>query len=119
MLMRQKVVALCVGVGLVLFIFELIRRRRLREEYSWLWMLCGGSVAVLALWYDLLRWVSDLVGAVVVTSGLFFCGILFLVLICLQYAVRISQLSLQVKNLAQKVALLEEERQRKEGKGTV
>ena len=106
---RQKAVAVFLAVALVVFIFELIRRRRLREEYSWLWMLTGLAVLVLAVWDDLLAGLAGLIGSTSPPPTLFFLGVLFLVLICLQYAVRISALTVQVKNLAQKTALLEEE----------
>ncbi len=106
---RQKTVAVFLAIGLVILIFELIRRRRLREEYSWLWMLTGLAVLVLAVWDDLLAALSGLIGSTNPPPTLFFFGVLFVVLICLQYAVRISDLAVQVKNLAQKTALLEEE----------
>ena len=105
---QQKIVAVALAVGLILFIFELIRRRKLREEYSWLWMLSGFAVLVLAVWDNLLARLSAWIGSASPPPTLFFFGLLFLMLICLQYAVRISELSVQVKNLAQQVALLEE-----------
>lgn len=106
---RQKGVAIVLAVALVVLIFELIRRRRLREEYAWLWMLTGIGVLVLAVWDELLAGLSVLIGSASPPPTLFFFGVLFLVLICLQYAVRISALTVQVKNLAQKVAMLEDQ----------
>ncbi|MBI4230924.1 MAG: DUF2304 domain-containing protein [Planctomycetes bacterium] len=103
---RQRVVALVTAVTLVLMIFELVRRRRLREEYSWLWFLAAACVVVLALWDWLLGIVMRLIGAGLPVSALLFVAVLFLTLICIQYAVRISALSVQVKNLAQQVAIL-------------
>lgn len=107
---RQKAVAVALAAGLVVFIFELIRRRKLREEYSWLWMLSGLGILVLAVWDALLATLSRWIGAASPPPTLFFFGLLFLFLICLQYAVRISRLTVQMKNLAQKVAILEAER---------
>jgi Uncharacterized conserved protein (DUF2304) len=43
------------------------------------------------------------VGAWTPSSALFFFGELFLLAICLNYAVRLSGLTLQVKNLAQEL----------------
>ncbi len=111
---RQKAVAVALALGLVALIFELIRRRKLREEYSWLWMLTGLAVLVLSVWDELLAGLSGLIGSTNPPPTLFFFGVLFLVLICLQYAVRISVLTVQVKNLAQKVALLEDQVRRAE-----
>jgi hypothetical protein len=108
---RQKLFFLVVAVALLLVILELVRRRRLRVEYSWLWIAAGASIIALILRYDLLIAVSDLVGAVIPTSTLFFLCILYLALLSLNYSVRLSDLTRQVKDLAQEVALLRETRQ--------
>ena len=51
---RQQVVALIISVALLVLTVELVRRRKLREEYSVLWVLTSITVFVLAVWYDLL-----------------------------------------------------------------
>ena len=104
---RQKTLALIISTSLLILILELVRRRKLREEYSWLWLLTGLAILVLSLRYDLLVAVTTLIGAVVPVSALFFFGLILLMLISISYSVRISRLSLQVKNLAQKLTLLE------------
>ena len=104
--LRQKLVFLSLVVVLLLVILELVRRRRLRVEYSWLWLAATGSIVVLILRFDLLIWVSDRVGAVVVTSTLFFLCILFLALLSLHYSVRLTSLTHEVKELTQELALL-------------
>jgi len=105
--LRQKILAISLSIGLIILIFELVRRKKLREEYSWLWMLTGAIIFILAIWYDLLVFITHLVGAVLPTSTLFFFGIFFLVLISLYFSVKVSTLSNQIRELAQKQALLE------------
>jgi hypothetical protein len=109
---RQKVFFLSVAVALLLVIFELVRRRRLRVEYSWLWLLSGVTPIVLILRYDVLVAVTALVGAVIPTSTLFFLCVLYLALLSLDYAVRLTELTRQVKELTQELALLRAERER-------
>ena len=104
---RQKTLALAISGALLLLILELVRRRKLREEYSWLWLLTALAIMILALRYDLLLTMTRLIGAVVPVSTLFFFGLIFLMVISISYSVRISTLSLQVKNLAQKLTILE------------
>ncbi len=104
--LRQKVLAILLSVGLLIVIFELVRRRKLREEYSWLWMLTGAVVFVLAIWHDLLLFMTHLVGAALPASTLFFFGIFFLVLINLYFSVKVSTLTSQIKKIAQKLAIL-------------
>ena len=109
---RQQIVALIVSIALLVLIVELVRRRRLREEYSVLWILTAVGIFVLAVWYDLLVSLTHLIGAVLPTSTLFFFSLLFLVLLCLQFSVRISKLDEQVKELAQTLALRERRNRR-------
>ena len=52
--LRNKMLALLVGIGLLLLVIELVRRRKLREEYSWLWLMTGSVIILLSLWFDLL-----------------------------------------------------------------
>lgn len=104
---RQKTLAMVVSAVLLLLILELVRRRKLREEYSWLWLLTALAIMLLSLRFDLLQAMTRLIGAVVPVSTLFFFGLIFLMVISISYSVRISTLSLQVKNLAQKLAILE------------
>lgn len=103
---RQVVVFLGLVLILLVAILELVRRRALRVEYSWLWIVSCLTTILLILRYDLLVVLTDLVGAVVPTSTLFFLCILYLALLSLHYSIRISDLTHRVKDLAQEVALL-------------
>jgi Uncharacterized conserved protein (DUF2304) len=113
---RQKLFFLTTALGLLLVIVELVRRRRLRVEYSWLWIASGLTIILLILRYDLLIWMTGLVGAVIPTSTLFFFSILYLALLSLNYSVRLSILTRQVKELAQELALLRIEAEGGRGK---
>lgn len=103
---RQQLFAVLAAVGLFLLIVELVRRRKLREEYSWLWLLMGVAILFPTIFYPALVWFSELIGAVVITTTLFIVALLFVILVCIQFSVRISKLTTQVKDLAQEVALL-------------
>ena len=107
MLFRQSIFAIIMAVLLMLAIIELVRRRLLREEYSWLWLLTGASVIVVVAWYDALVWISRLIGAVLPTTTLFLVAIMFLMAISLHFSVKVSRLEDRIKELAQRHALLE------------
>jgi hypothetical protein len=106
MFFQQKVFAIIASILLMLVVVELVRRRRLREEYSWLWLLTGGVIILLVVWYDLLLFITHLIGAIAPTTTLFIFGLLFLMMISLHYSIQISRLSHQVKEMAQQLALL-------------
>lgn len=112
--LKQKIVAILIALSVFFVILELVRRRKLREEYSWLWLATGMMLVVLTLWYDLLVWITGLIGAMAPTSTLFFFGLIFLMLVCIQFSMRISKLTNQVKDLAQEVTLLRAGEQLKE-----
>ncbi len=103
---RQKVFALAVGIALFALIINLVYRRKLREEYSWLWLLVSLSVILLTAWYQLLVDLTGLIGATLPTTTLFLAGILFLVFINIHYSTKISALTDQVNALAREMALL-------------
>ena len=106
---RQQIFALIVGIAISIFIVEMVRRKKLREEYSWLWLLTSLGIIVLVIWYDLLVFITDMIGAVLPTTTLFVFGLLFLLLIALHYSVKISSLTDQVRKLAQKLSILQSE----------
>jgi hypothetical protein len=107
MTLHQKIFAVFVSIAIFVVIISLVRNRKLRVEYSWLWLLTGFVVFVLVVWYDLLVKLTALIGAVAPTTTLFIFSIIFLVFVSLHFAIKISQLSDQLKNLAQKISLLE------------
>ena len=101
--------ALSISLTLVVSVLYLVRRRRLREEYTPIWIAVSAALLVLSLWLQGLRMLTRAIGAWTPSSTMFFLGELFLVAICLNYAVRLSRASLSIKNLAQEVALLRAE----------
>ncbi len=109
MTIQQRVMAILIACAIFVVILELVRKRKLREEYSWLWLLTGAGLILLTVRYDLLVIVSRIIGAALPTSTLFFFGLIFLMLVCLQFSIRISKLTDQVKNLTQEIALLREQ----------
>ncbi len=106
---RNKIVALTFGIMMLFVIIELVRRRKLREEYSWLWLMTGGVILLLSLWFGLLKWMTHLVGAITPSSTIFLFAFLFLIFISLHFSVVISKLTDRNKELAQRYALLESE----------
>ena len=113
-----KVFSIMVGIAFLALIIELVRRQRLREDYSVIYLATGAVILLLVIKIDLLFKITDLLGAIVPASILFLFAILFLLLMSLQYAVKVSKLSNEVKNLAQKTALMDAEiRALREGAG--
>ena len=107
---RIQVISILICVFLVAYVFELVRRKHLSEEYSMGWLVTGTLMLILSVSEDALRWVSELVGATLFTSTLFFFGLLFLMVICLHFSIRISALTKQVRALTQHIGILDHEK---------
>ena len=108
---------LSLSVVLVAVILWLVRRRSLREEYTPIWLLVAAAMTVLSLRLDILAGITRAIGAWTPSSTVFFLGELFLLAICLNYAVRLSTAGVQIKNLAQDMAILRAELESLQGQG--
>lgn len=102
---NQKLLAAVMAAALLIFIVETVRRRKLREEYAWLWVLIGAIILILALWPALLQLITGLLGIELPVNTVFFFGLMFMVFINLHFSVKISHLTNQVKRLTQELAL--------------
>lgn len=109
LLERQRLVAVLVASGVLVLVVELVRRRKLREEYSWVWVATSLVLIALAASRDLLHTLSSWIGAASSVSTLFFGAFVFLLALVLQFSVRLSRLTHRHRTLAQRMALLEEE----------
>lgn len=108
--LRVSIVAAVASVLLLLFVFELIRSRRLRERYALLWLLTGVVTLALSLWRDGLNTIAGWVGVQTYPPAVLFAiASLFILAVLLHYSTVISKLSDQNVILAQRLALLEAE----------
>jgi hypothetical protein len=104
-----KLISISGSALVLLVVFELIRRGRLKERYSLLWLFSGIVLLVLSLFRGLLESISHAVGVFYPPSLLFLVAFIFLLFITLHFSVIISGLADQNKKLAQEIALLRQE----------
>jgi len=105
-LTRVAVIAIAVLVAGI--VVELVRRRRMMERYALLWLGAAATLLVLAIWKGLLTTLSSDVGIKAPANALFAVGFAFVVVLLLSVSLAISRLSDQNKQLAQRVALLDD-----------
>ena len=103
---EARLLALVLSLTLVCVVMWLVRRRTLRAEYTPIWMGVAFGLFLVGLNLDILRGVARVLGAWTISSTVFFLGEFFLLAICLNYAVRLSQAGTQIRRLAQELALL-------------
>jgi hypothetical protein len=116
-------IAAIAGSGFILVIvIELIRRNRLKERYSLIWLATAVILIFFSIWRRLLDRVALFFGIYYPPSFLFLIAILFLIVLLLHFSTIVSSLSEQNKRLAQEVAILKtrmekEERGNADGEG--
>ena len=103
---RIQIIAILGSLIIVLLVFWLIRRRKLREEYSFLWFGASIGMIVTSIWRESLEVLADLTGVYYPPSILLLGGIIFGFLLAVHYSVSLSRLEEQNKRLAQELALL-------------
>ena len=104
--MNLGVVVLGIALVLLLVILEVVRRRRLSENYALLWIGVGVAGLLLGLARPLVDRVASDVGIVYGTSLVFALALVFLLIVCINLSVHVSKLEERVETLAQEVALL-------------
>jgi len=107
-LAQQRVEVIGVAVVICGVIFELLRRKRLKERYAILWLLTGLTLLVLALWKGLLTKFAHAAGIHYLPSALFAVAFVFVLAMLVHTSLTISRLSDQTTALAQRLALLQQ-----------
>jgi hypothetical protein len=87
-------------------IIRLIKNRKLKEEYSLLWLFFGFIFLSLSLWRDGLEVISKVIGIYYAPATLFLILIMAIFLILLHYSVVISRLAENNRRLVQEVGIL-------------
>ncbi len=106
-MLRTHIFSLAFSILLFVSIIELIRRRKLLERYSLLWLGVAVLMMVASISRRLLDILAESVGIYYPPAALFLVALLFIVALLLHFSLVISRMSEENKILAQKIALLE------------
>lgn len=103
---RIQIISVLGSVAVMLLVFQMIRHRKLREEYALLWFGASLALIVVSLWRGALEFAARLAGVAYPPSLLFLGAILLGFFLAMHYSISLSRLAEQNKRLAQEVALL-------------
>ncbi|MEM6281266.1 MAG: DUF2304 domain-containing protein [Chloroflexota bacterium] len=109
MIDRAMIFGVISAVGTLAFVIELVRRRKLREEYSLLWLGTALVLLLLATSRPMLDAIAGLIGIFYPPSALFLVAIVFMLLILLHFSTVLTRLTQENKEIAQEMALLRQE----------
>ena len=107
MIDRVTLFGLLASVGALIFIIELVRQRKLREDYSLLWLATAIVLIILSLSRPLLDQIAVMLGVITYPpAALFLVAIIFMLFILLHFSTVVTKLSRENKEIAQEMAIL-------------
>jgi hypothetical protein len=102
---QTRIIAAIIALAFMLMILELIRRDKLQERYSVIWLLAGAGMLAGAAFPGLLELVADVMGVRDTNVALFSLVLLLLLGLALNFSVLMSRQADQITRLAQELAL--------------
>lgn len=102
-------IILIVGIVLILlFILNMIRKRKLELKYALVWLIVLIALLVLVCVPEKLKEIAESLGIYSPTNMIFFFGFVFALIIIFVLTVTVSRLSARIRRLAQIVAMMNE-----------
>lgn len=101
-----SVFVVLVAVVIAAVVLSYVRKWRLREEYSILWLMLCAAMLLLASFEGITVWVAARLDVAYAPSIIFFVALAFVVAMLFHYSLEISRLSDQSRRLAQELSLL-------------
>ena len=102
---QAKLMITILLVGNAVLVVELLRRKKLSESYTLLWLFVA-VLTLVAAWSDrLLSGLALFFGAIAPVSALTLLSLVFILVMLIFFSMKVSRLDAQVKQLAQELAL--------------
>lgn len=103
---RIHIVGLAVSILLLLIVLELVRRRKLTEEYSFVWLVFAAALVALSVRRDILDLAARWLGIYYPPVVLLLLLILMVFVTSLYFAVIVSRQRKQIERLIEETAIL-------------
>lgn len=95
------------GSAIILItLFELMRRHRLREKYALIWFVIAIGILTVAAFPIVLETASDALGLQVPANLLFFVASILIMVLTLHHSSELGRLEERTRTLAEELALL-------------
>ena len=105
-MLSLRILIACVSLALIWSVIVLIKKRRLKVEYSLLWLTMGAVIILFSLWPTLVNKFAETLGIYYLTL-IFLVSLSFILLMLIHFSTTVSRLSENETTLAQKQAILE------------
>jgi hypothetical protein len=107
--LRTQIFVALVGLSMLVFILNLVRRKRLREQYSLLWIFSAVVLVLCAIFTRTVDRLAHLVGIYYPPAFLFLVAILMVLVLQFHFSTVISNLREQNRSLTQDLGILSAE----------
>ena len=104
--LRAQLFVVALGLAVLLFVLNQVRRKKIREEYSLLWILSASVLVLSAAFIKSVEKLSHMVGIYYPPAFLFLIAILMVMVLQFHFSTVISTLREQNKNLTQDLGIL-------------
>jgi hypothetical protein len=104
-----QLVSIVISAALLVTIIELVRRGRLSEEYSFIWIVCAIALFALSVWRNLLDLAASALGVHYPPAVLLLVLTFFVVIVSLYFSVVVSRHRKDIEKLVEDFALLDEQ----------
>ncbi len=98
--------AFILSLFILFIVFDMLRRKKIREKYAALWLVVGLAMLVLAVFPRLLELVAELLNVQVPSNLLFAMSIVLALGVCLHLSWEISVVEDETRVLAEESAIL-------------
>lgn len=103
-----QLVSILASSALLFFVFYLIYKGKLKEQYAIVWIVLSGVILFFSIFTGMLDKLAELLGVEYTPSLLFLFACLFILLLLIQQSVVLSGLKDNVRELTQEIGLLNE-----------
>lgn len=110
---KIQIISIIASLTIFFVVVNLVRRRRLKTEYSLIWLLVSVIFIVFSFWRDGIDWLAKLFGIAYAPSVLFIILLIGIILLLIEFSIIISKQSERIKVLVQEIGLLRLEIQTK------
>lgn len=106
---RIQLISIVVSFSVFIFVFNLVRKRKLKTEYSLIWLIVAIVFIVFSLWKNGIDWLAGVMGISYAPSVLFLLMFFGIILLLIEFSLIISKQAEKIKILSQEVGLIKHE----------
>jgi hypothetical protein len=103
---KIQILSIIGALAFMFFIFRLIAKGKLREEYSIIWIICTVVLLVFSFWRNGLDILAKLLGVYYAPALVFLAAIFAIIIFLVHLSVVNSKQHEQIKKLTQEMAIL-------------